>query len=147
MSANVIGLTRPSVVKALSAGAVAGLGGGLVFGMMMGMMGTLPMIARLVQQDNALAGFGVHMLISAFIGAVYGTVAIRLHPGWVTAVIAGMVNGIVWWILGALVLMPLLLGMSQMVLVVDTPQWLSLMGHLIYGIVTAILFVPLSRLL
>ena len=147
MSANVIGLTRPSVVKALSAGAVAGLGGGLVFGMMMGMMGTLPMIARLVQQDNALAGFGVHMLISAFIGAVYGAVAIRLQPGWVTAVIAGMVNGIVWWILGALVLMPLLLGMSQMVLVVDTPQWLSLMGHLIYGIVTAILFVPLSRLL
>ena len=58
-----------------------------------------------------------------------------------------MVNGIVWWILGALVLMPLLLGMSQMVLVVDTPQWLSLMGHLIYGIVTAILFVPLSKLL
>ena len=72
MSANVIGLTRPSVVKALSAGAVAGLGGGLVFGMMMGMMGMLPMVARLVQQDNALAGFGVHMLISAFIGAVYG---------------------------------------------------------------------------
>lgn len=147
MSAQAVTLSKPSLAKGVSAGAVAGLGGGLVFGILMGMMGMLPMIARLIQQDSALAGFGVHMIISAFIGAVYGAVAIRLAPYWGTAVIAGMVNGIVWWVLGALTLMPLLLGMSQMVLVVDTPQWLSLMGHLIYGVVTALLFVALSKLL
>ena len=52
-----------------------------------------------------------------------------------------------WWllVLGALVLMPLGLGMTQMVLVIGADQWLSLLGHLIYGVVTAVVFVPLSR--
>jgi hypothetical protein len=49
----------------------------------------------------------------AFIGAVYGVVAARLPAGWVTAIVAGMVNGVIWWVLGALVLMPLGLGMAQ----------------------------------
>jgi hypothetical protein len=48
-------------------------------------------------------------------------------------------------VLGALVLMPLMLGMGEMVLRVGQPQWMSLLGHVIYGIVTALLFIPLSR--
>ena len=41
--------------------------------------------------------------------------------------------------------MPILLGMSQMVFVIEQPQIMSLMGHVIYGVVTALLFVPLSK--
>jgi hypothetical protein len=131
--------------KSIVAGAIAGLGGGVVFGMLMGMMGMLPMVGMLIKQDNAIAGLGVHMVISAFIGAMYGAVAGRLSLTWVTTAIAGMVNGVVWWVLGALILMPLLLGMNQMVLVIETTQLMSLMGHLIYGLVTAFLFVPVSK--
>jgi hypothetical protein len=50
------------------------LAGRLVFGMLMGMMGMLPMVGMLIRVQNALAGFIVHMVISAFIGAVYGLV-------------------------------------------------------------------------
>jgi len=46
--------------------------GGLVFGGMMGMMGMLPMIGKMVGQPNALIGFWVHMVISAGIGASFG---------------------------------------------------------------------------
>jgi hypothetical protein len=130
---------------AIKAGAIAGLGGGLVFGIMMGMMGMLPMVGTLVRQENAIVGFIVHMIISAFIGATFGAIATRLPSGWGPAIIGGGVYGIVWWVLGALTLMPLLLGMSQMVFVIGGPQWMSLLGHVIYGVVTGILFVPLSQ--
>ncbi len=143
MSATV--LSKPNVFSSVKAGAVAGLAGGLVFGMLMGMMGMLPMVGMLVRQDSAVVGFIVHMAISAFIGATYGVVVARLPTGWGTAVFAGAVNGVVWWVLGALVLMPLGLGMTQMVLVVGQTQWLSLMGHLIYGVITGLVFVPLAR--
>jgi hypothetical protein len=134
-----------SLTKSAISGALAGLVGGVVFGMMMGMMGMLPMVAGLVRSDNAIVGFIVHMMISAFIGAVYGVAAARLPAGWVPALVGGMVNGVVWWVLGALILMPLALGMTNMVFAIGQTQWLSLMGHLIYGIVTALVLVPLSK--
>ncbi|MBI5878766.1 MAG: hypothetical protein HZB53_14035 [Chloroflexi bacterium] len=132
-------------IHPIIAGALAGLAGGGVFGMLMAMMGMLPMIGMLVHQDNAVVGFGVHMLISAFIGAVYGLVASRAPNTLTTALVGGVLNGMVWWVLGALVLMPLLLGMSQMVLVIGTTQWMSLMGHVIYGMVTGVTFKRLSK--
>ncbi|HLE13621.1 MAG TPA: hypothetical protein VI776_02650 [Anaerolineales bacterium] len=127
------------------AGAVAGLAGGLVFGLMMGMMGMLPMVGMLVRQESAAVGFIVHMAISAFVGAVYGLVAGRLALSWAAAVAGGIIYGIIWWILGALIAMPILLGMSQMVLAVGRDQWFSLAGHLVFGIVTALAFIPLSK--
>jgi hypothetical protein len=56
-----------------------------------------------------------------------------------------MVNGIVWWVLGALIMMPLMLGMTDMIFHIGQDQWLSLMGHIIFGLVTAFAFVPLSK--
>jgi hypothetical protein len=76
---------------------------------------------------------------------VYGLVAGRLATTPVNAVIGGIVNGVVWWMLGALILMPLLLGIAQMVFHIGPDQWLSLMGHVIYGLVTAFVFIPLAR--
>ena len=129
----------------VKAGAIAGLGGGLVFGILMGMMGMLPMVGMLVRQENSIVGFIVHMIISAFIGATFGVTAARLPSGCATAIIGGGVYGMVWWVLGALIMMPLMLGMTQMVFVIGGPQWMSLLGHVIYGVVTGVLFVPLSR--
>ncbi len=145
MATQILKQTNITTSKSVVAGAVAGLGGGVVFGMLMGMMGMLPMIGMLIKQDNAIAGLGVHFVISAFIGAVYGAIVGRLSLTKITTAIAGMMNGVVWWVLGALIFMPLLLGMNQMVLVIQATQLMSLMGHLIYGLVTAFLFAPISQ--
>ncbi len=134
-----------SLVKSIVAGAIAGLGGGVIFGMMMAMMGMLPMVAMLAGSQDPMIGFVVHMAISAAIGGVYGLVAGRLSQNALTGVIAGAVNGVIWWVLGALVAMPLMLGMSNMVLQISGAQWMSLVGHIIYGIVTGLLFIPLSK--
>ena len=137
--------TSAHQVKAAQIGALAGIGGGLVFGAMMAMNGMLPMVGMLVKQENAVVGFIVHLIISAFIGAVYGMVATRLPATWLAAIVGGAVNGVVWWVLGALILMPLLLGMVPMILVVGAMQWMSLVGHLVYGVITGAVFLLLSR--
>jgi hypothetical protein len=136
---------KPSTASGVKAGIVAGLGGGLVFGMLMAMMNMLPMVAGLVKSNSPIVGFGVHMGISAFIGAIYGVFAGRLPSSRLAVVIAGAVYGMIWWVLGALIAMPILLGMSQMVFQIGQPQIMSLMGHVIYGVATALLFVPLSK--
>lgn len=115
-----------SLVSSIVNGAIAGLVGGAVFGMMMALMGMLPMVAMLVGSESAVVGFIVHMAISAFIGAVYGVVASRLPQSTGVAIGAGAVNGVIWWVLGALILMPLMLGMSAMVLQIGSAQWMSL---------------------
>lgn len=135
----------PSSSKLIVQGAIAGLVGGVVFGIMMAMMGMLPMVGMLVGIESAIVGFVVHMAISAFIGAVYGLVIGRFPNTVPVALSGGVINGIVWWVLGALVLMPLMLGMSQMVFVVEQMQWMSLLGHIIYGVVTALVFFALRR--
>ncbi len=136
---------RQNAASSVKAGIVAGLGGGVVFGMLMAMMGMLPMVAGLVKSENAMVGLGVHMVISAFIGAVYSLIASRFATGGLSAILVGAVYGMIWWVLGALIVMPLLLGMTQVIFVIGQPQWMSLMGHVIYGVITALLFVPLSR--
>ena len=146
MTTTTIQATRTvSPARAATSGAIAGLGGGLVFGMMMAMMGMLPMVGMLVRQENAVIGFIVHMFISAVIGSIYGIVASRLPHTYLVGVVAGAANGVIWWILGALTMMPILLGMNQMVFVIGEPQWISLMGHIVFGVVTGLIFVPLSR--
>jgi uncharacterized membrane protein YagU involved in acid resistance len=126
-----------SASELIKKGVIAGLAGGVVFGIMMAMMGMLPMVGMLIGVENAIVGFIVHLVISAFIGAVYGIVIGRFSNTWPVALVGGAVNGVVWWVLGALILMPLMLGMSEMVFSIGQPQWMSLLGHLIYGEVTA----------
>lgn len=125
------------------AGAIASLGGGLLFGIMMGMMNMLPMVGMLIGQENSTIGFIVHMGISAILGAMFGVTAKGFVSSTVSTIIAGGVYGIIWWVLGALILMPLLLGMNDMVFVIEQPQWFSLIGHLIYGVIAALLYKPL----
>jgi uncharacterized membrane protein YagU involved in acid resistance len=126
-------------------GVIAGLAGGVVFGIMMALMGMLPMVGMLAGQENAVVGFVVHMAISAFIGAVYALVISRFANTPTVAATGGVINGIVWWVLGALVMMPLFLGMGNMVFVVGETQWWSLLGHIIYGLVTAFVLLALRR--
>ncbi|MFW5748555.1 MAG: hypothetical protein ACOCYT_02955 [Chloroflexota bacterium] len=133
-------LDRNTIVK----GAVAGLIGGSVFGVQMAVMGMLPMVADMVGSSSVLVGFIVHMIISAVIGITYVPLGTRLN-GWLQIVGAGIAWGILWWVLGALIIMPLVLGMGDMVLQVGEPQLMSLNGHIMFGIVMAGFFALISK--
>ncbi|WP_233198212.1 MULTISPECIES: hypothetical protein [unclassified Cryobacterium] len=137
MSASNTGAQHPRTVAAplgrrILAGVVGGLAGGVVFGMMMALMGMLPVIASMVGSSSAWVGFAMHLMISIVIGlgltVLFGN---WLLTGSGRGVLVGLVYGAIWWVLGPLVMMPLMLGMPMFS--VDMTSVLSLMGHLIYG--------------
>ncbi|WP_053617037.1 hypothetical protein [Nocardiopsis sp. NRRL B-16309] len=124
-------------------GAIAGIGGGIVFGILMAMMGMLPMIAMMVGSESAVVGMAVHLVISAGVGLGFGVLAGPLTARLGMLLGAGAVYGMVWWVLGPLVLMPAMMGMP--LFTVDQTAMMSLMGHVIYGLATAGAFYALSR--
>lgn len=133
------------MIRAAGAGALAGVAGGVPFGVMMAVMGMLPMVAALVGSSSAGVGLGVHLLISALIGAPFGVAAMLMTEGKRGTLLLGTANGVLWWGLGALILMPLGLGMPENVSAIGPPQMMSLVGHLVFGVVSGIAFHKIWR--
>ena len=141
------------------AGAIAGVAGGVVFGIMMQMMtaptpdgGKMPMIAMVamvVGSQSLVVGWLYHLFNSAVIGGLFGFVlgdrVVEIGGGlaW------GAAWGLLWWVLGALILMPMLLGMPALAPLRMPPMrpvaMGSLVGHLIYGLIVGAAFVRLRH--
>jgi len=133
------------ILKAAGAGGLAGVAGGVPFGMMMAVMGMLPMVAALIGSSSAGVGLGVHLLISTLIGVPFGVVAMLTTKSARGTLLAGIANGVLWWGLGALILMPLGLGMPENVFAIGPPQMMSLLGHLVFGVASGLAFHKIWR--
>lgn len=127
----------------LIGGVVGGLVGGVVFGIMMTMMGMIGMVAGLVGASGAGAGWLVHLVIAAIIGLGYGVVSLLVpaKPGPNAGL--GAVYGLVWWVLGPLLIMPAMMG--GQVLAITSTSLQSLVGHLVYGVVTGLVAAAVAR--
>jgi uncharacterized membrane protein YagU involved in acid resistance len=143
----------------INSGIVAGLMGGIVFGMMMQMMsaptpqgGQMPMmtmVAMVLGSMSVFVGWLYHLFNSAVIGAIFGWLLGARAQSFVAGLGWGAVYGFVWWILGALILMPVFLGMPPLAPLMMEPMrpvaMGSLVGHLIYGIILGGGFVMLKQ--
>ncbi len=63
--------------------------------------------------------------------------------GLATGLGPGAAYGLVWWVLGPLLLMPA--GMGMPLLNVDATAWQSLLGHLMFGLVLGTVAVLAAR--
>jgi len=123
-------------ISRIAHGIIGGLLGGVAFGMMMGMMGVLPMIGKMIGQPTVLAGWAVHLFISAAIGGSFGLLLGGYAHSLARSLKAGFAYGALWWLLGPLTLMPLFLGMGLGVnwnLTAAANALPSLVGHVIFG--------------
>lgn len=138
----------------IGAGIVAGLIAGVVFGAAMQIMAVptpdgarmpmMAMVANVVRSDSLAIGWVYHLFNSAVLGALFGWLLgdrirnLGTGGGW------GALYGAVWWVLGAQVLMPILLGMSPFASLMTLEMRLvalgSLLGHLLYGLLLGALF-------
>ena len=132
-----------SLWQRIIGGVVGGIAGGFVFGAMMGAMGMLPMVASVVGSESVVIGFIYHMFNSVIIGAVFGLIFGGLSRTYGQGAIWGLLYGAIWWVLGPLILMPLMLGMGapQFGMALAPPMLMSLVGHLIYGLLTGLVYV------
>lgn len=131
------------VGRRVSAGVIGGLAGGVVFGMLMAMMGLLATIASMVGSSSPWVGFGVHLMISVLIGLGLTVPFAALLNSYGKGVIVGLGYGLVWWILGPLMIMPMMMGMP--LFAINMMALLSLMGHLIYGVILAVVAVRVCQ--
>ena len=135
---------HPSAARAVAAGAPAGIVGGLAFGAAMAQLGVLPTVATLVGLGSSRAGFAVHLAISAVVGAGFGLMVRRQRCGPSETMFLGAAYGALWWCIGPLTLQPLALGHAPAWDVAAAQrEFPSLVGHLLFGVGTALVFVLL----
>lgn len=119
----------------IQAGAIGGLAGGVLFGAMMHAMGMMGMVAMLVGASAVGIGWLVHLVISVILGVGY---ALALGPAtrsYGRGLGLGTAYGVLAWVVGALIVMPAWLGMSEMIFVIGQDQIMSLIGHVLFGMV------------
>jgi uncharacterized membrane protein YagU involved in acid resistance len=138
---NTIATTAPARSNiSIRNGILAGLAGGIIFGILMQMMGMMTMLAGIMGSKSDVVGWMMHLMISAIFGLIYGVLAFKISSKWA---VSGLVYGMILWVAGPLVMMPMMMGMPLFMFTGMT--WMSLMGHMIFGVVTAWSFSKLSR--
>jgi uncharacterized membrane protein YagU involved in acid resistance len=133
-------------LRSLKWGMVAGVFGGLVSSPLMLATGIFPRIVGLGSSLPTVVGFLLHLLISAILGMSYGLLFRHEAPsaGW--GLLWGSTFGLIWWYLGPMTLLPLILtGECDWSADAASKLLPSLIGHLIYGAVMALTFFVLER--
>jgi len=128
-------------LRSLRWGAVSGLSGGLVSSPLMLATGIFPHIAGLGSGLSTLIGFLLHLLISILLGMSYGFLFRYEAPAAEWGALWGASFGLIWWYLGPMTLLPLILT-GECDWSADAASQLlpSLIGHLVYGAVMALTF-------
>lgn len=129
------------------AGAFAGLAGGLVFLWAQQSQGMRAAVGGLVGVTSLGAGAVLDLATSVVIGATFGAI-FRYHPeGYAPTISSGVLYGLLWWIIGPLTLVPLVLGRGPTWSVKDANAALpSLIGHVLYGALTGLSYYLLVSL-
>jgi hypothetical protein len=128
-------------LRSIGWGAIAGLIGGLASMPVMIATGVLPKVAG---TDSTLVGFRgviIHLAVSAMIGMTFGLLFRDETSSRSEAIGWGWLFGLIWWYLGPMTLLPLFLtGVCDWSAEAASALLPSLLGHLIYGAVTALTF-------
>ncbi len=133
-----------TIGRRAAAGLIGGVAGGLVLGMLMAVMGILTTIASMVGSTSPWVGFAVHIMMSILIGmgltVLFGN---RLLTSYPRGVVVGIGYGVIWWVLGPLLVMPMMFGMHPFSF--DASTLPSLMGHMIYGLILGLVATRVLR--
>ena len=82
---------------------------------------------------DALIGFILHIIISAVIGALYTGLFMQyvdLGSPLYNIAVGGLIYGVIWWIIGGLIIMPAIAGGDLLQIDLNSP---SLFGHVMFG--------------
>jgi len=132
--------------RSLQWGAKAGFAGGLVSSPFLFAAHMLSNVAGAATHLSSVNGLLVHLLVSTLIGMSYGILFRDEASNLAMAGAWGWVFGLIWWYVGPLTLLPLILtGEIDWRITAASALLPSLLGHLIYGNCTASLFYILER--
>ncbi|MFR0358539.1 hypothetical protein [Streptomyces sediminimaris] len=130
-------------------GVAAGLVGGIGFGIWMSVSrpmadtAMITMVAGLLGSTNAVVGWLIHLGIALFAGVGFGVLLGEFAWKLVPAAVLGLAYGAVWWVLGALWIMPANMGMP--VFDWNDVTSSSLGGHLVFGLLAGLTYAAIAR--
>lgn len=140
-----VGGAGVNVLRSLSWGATAGFFGGIVASPVLLATHALPRIVGLDTTVSGFRGLTLHLLVSAAIGMTYGLLFRNEASSLGLGIAWGWLFGLIWWFVGPMTLLPLLLtGVCDWSMDAVSALLPSLMGHLIYGAATAFAFLLLE---
>ncbi|AIY05650.1 hypothetical protein Plano_1685 [Planococcus sp. PAMC 21323] len=123
-----------SIVKAALIGSTVA---GFLFGIFMQMMGMITVIASMAGSDSLVVGWIMHMMISWIFGLGYGAMTYFSSRYY----ILGVIHGVIIWIVGPLLVMPIMMGMGPMFgQMFASDQLMSLVTHLAFSLILAAVF-------
>ena len=105
--------------------------------------GMIDMVGGMIG-SGAFVGFILHIIISAVIGALYtGFFAEKVELGdtLINVAVGGLIYGLIWWIVGGNIIMPVVAGGDILQLSIGP----SFYGHIIFGHVLAYIVVLRDR--
>ncbi len=129
-------------------GTLAGLIGGLAFGWALQSQGMMVDGAGLLGLNSAGAGFILHLILAALLGAGFGALFRYQAQSYTATISSGALYGLLWWVIGPLTMSPLLRG--------QRPTWglgeaaaafPFLIAYLLFGLVTGLSFYILTWLI
>src|SRR4051812_19330546 len=136
-----------SLARSTLYGAVSGVMGGILFGLLLTatIPGSMASMGAIIAIQNTAGGWVYHLFNSAVIGGIFGLVLGSLPRSALSSVVWGAVYGLAWWVLGGLILMPLMMGFASRVLYLSSTSLIGLAGHLIFGITAGTGYFLLKR--
>jgi len=133
-------------LQSLGWGALAGFAGGIVSSPIMLKTGVLSGVGGFGTSFTILHSLVLHLLISSLIGMTFGVLFRNEAPSLGAGVAWGWLFGLIWWYLGPMTLLPLMLtGVCDWSADAASALLPSLIGHLVFGAVTAFVFLLLER--
>lgn len=133
-------------LRSLGWGLSAGFAGGLVSLPLMIQTGVIAKLAGLDTGLSTPLGICLHLVVSTLIGASYGVLFRDETTNTLFGSLWGLVFGLIWWYGGPLTLLPLIrTGECDWRPEAAAALLPSLMGHLVFGVVTANVFMAFER--
>jgi glucose/arabinose dehydrogenase len=120
-------------------GIPAGLTGALAGSLILWGAWQLPTLGLLLTRVSLFRGFASLLILGALGGLLYAAVVgrrrLRLH----STILAGAILGVLLWVIGPLVLVPLLLGFPPLA-AGPLDNWMPLVAFTFYGVIAALLY-------
>lgn len=126
-----------SYSKVVKASLIASSVAGVVLGLFMQMRGMILTISSMAGSESMVIGWSMHMMISWIFGLGFGAMTLLSKRYYVV----GALHGVIIWVMGPLLIMPMMMGMGSMLgEMFAGAQLMSLVTHLGFSLILAAVF-------
>ena len=134
-----LALTTPAASNAtLLNGVLGGFVGGTLYGLFMTTQDTMPQIAALVGSESTTTAWLLHLAISILAGLSLAIFFNDRVGNIIDGLIWGVIVALIWWVIGAQLIMPAILRTDFFPL--ERAAYLNLVGHLLFGVILGAIF-------